>query len=151
MLENQWNDNYVSHNGKSYLKAKAFCEKYGLSKDIVYVWMYHGNKHIYKIGKEVTIDEKALLRRREFYYKVWNETIDNYYGITEHISENKLATLLQRYFGGKVTAWGVYLNTTMFRISWQEKPIASYKIPMELWTIWRFTTFLIRRIERLWQ
>jgi hypothetical protein len=143
-----WNDDTITVDGKQYLTVKGMVNKYEITRDAVYVNHHNGHKYIKKINGTLVVDDEALQRRRAFHWKIWNIACDNYYEISEYMPPYRLARLMAKFLWAKPDTWSVYLSTSMFRIDWQDKSVMHYKIPMTLWSVWRFTTFLLRRIKR---
>jgi len=132
----------------SLLSAAVFSEKYKLSKNIVHLAYYEKNPQIKKIDGKLYVDEKALLRRVEFRKRIWNKAHDNYYAITEYVSESQLYNFLSRMFGDSKRGWIQFLAYDLFSMANIEKSILSYKINNKLWMFYRFTTALIRMVLR---
>jgi len=107
-----------------------------------------GSKSVYKKNNVYEIDDKFLIRRRDFYTKIWNISHDNYFKITEHITELKLAMIINKYYKRSVDIWNMFMRTTLFSIQYQENSLFNYKINYNLWVFFRITTFIIRRLER---
>jgi len=132
----------------SLLSAVACCEKYKLNKNTVHIAYYNKNSQIKRIDGKLYVDEKALLRRVEFRKRIWNKAHDNYYAITEYISDSQLYNFLSRMFGASKSAWIQFLAYDLFSMANIEKSILSYKINNKLWMFYRFTTALIRMVLR---
>ena len=132
----------------SLLDAIAFSERYELSKGSLDV--AHHNKHpfVKKIAGTLYVDEKALIRRREFYKKVWNKAQENYYRINEFVPDPKLYTFLAKVLDGSANSWLQFLKYGLFSVAFNDKSILSYQISNRLWTFYRASTFIIRRLLR---
>ena len=135
------------------VKATLFVKDYpDISIENIYVKLCNGHKYIHKVGKEVYVDEIALVRRRAFYAKVWNICCDNYYELKPHLNDNKQAKILSKVTGDSKQSWNTYLGEGMFSIGWlMDKNITSYEVSEKLWTYFRVSSFLIRRTKRLWK
>ena len=132
----------------SLLSAVAFSEKYKMSVNMVHMAYYYNNPQIKRIDGKLYVDEKALLRRVEFRKRIWNKAHDNYYAITEYISDSQLYNFLSRMFGDSKRGWIQFLAYDLFSMANIEKSILSYKINNKLWVFYRFTTALIRMVLR---
>jgi hypothetical protein len=114
----------------------------------VYTLKYNGHKYIKKIGKSIYIDDKALVRRRQFHKKIWLMSHDNYYMLNEFIIDSQLAAILSRYTNRPKHNWVTYLYEQLFSTAYQDRSILAYKIPDMLWEFYRITTALIRSTQR---
>jgi len=134
----------------SLLSAVGFAERYDLHKDCVYVAYNHKNKHIIKIGNSLYVNETALIKRREFYNRVWNKAHENYYLITEYITDAQLYQFLGRALVdcGTAASWMQFIKYDLFSIAFKDKSLLSYKIKEKVWIFFRATTFIIRRLTR---
>jgi hypothetical protein len=130
------------------MRAIHFAEVYEYGNAQIYVELANGHQFVHRTDDGIFVDDKALIRRREFHKRVWLEAHDNYYKITEYINENRLGKLLRRHLGGCKSSWGVFMNMPLFSPAFQDTGLLSYKVPEKLWSFWRFTTVLIRALER---
>ena len=134
------------------LSASTFEDKYELPNSTVAQFKHsHGMVGMQKIGNTLYVDEKYFIRREEFRKKVWLQCHENYYAITEHIKDANLAYILARYTGRSQDTWHTYMNQGLFSLAGFDGTIFHYKVPYKQWEFWRITTFLIRRILRLWK
>jgi len=129
--------------------AVIFVKKYNLNHNIVSVVNFNGHKFTYKEGSNLYVDELALLRRRRFYTRVWEEATSNYYIITSYIRPYQLAEKLHSELGGGKQNWSTFLHSSLFSSFFQERSLLSYKINKKLWKFWRFTNKLIK--ENKWE
>ena len=137
-----------THYNTSLIHAIAFTQKYGIDNNSVSVAYHKKHKFVKKISGDLYVDEKALIKRREFYNKVWNKAHDNYFAITEHIKDNQLYKFLAKVFGENVHGWREFLRDGLFSLAFKEKSILSYRINYKLWAFFRASTFLIRSLMR---
>lgn len=134
---------------RGWITAKDFTEMYSLSKDVVYInKRVTDTEHIKKFNNSVYVNHKALLKRREFYHRVWLEATDNYYLLTDGGSQFKLAKVLSKYLGGTQQNWTVWMDTTLFSTAFMDRSLLEYKVLEKLWNFWRFTKWMIRIIKR---
>ena len=98
---------------------------------------------------ERLIDEEPIRRRLDFVKKVWLESHDNYYEIAEHISDYVFSKLLCRFLGGSVDIWRTFLQSGLFSIRSGNPFVVSPTVNNKLWKFWRFSTFLIKKLNRM--
>ena len=143
------------HYDTSLISAFEFVQKYEINFNSISVAHHKKHKFVQKIAGKLYVDEKALIRRREFYNRIWNKAHDNYFQITEHISDYKLSVFLAKVFKESANGWVEFFRDGLFSITFKEKSILTYKINYKLWVFFRASTFIIRslmRHERLvWQ
>jgi hypothetical protein len=130
------------------ISAVQFSEDYNCFLNLIHTYRKEGNKHIHKLPDGVYVDDAKLLKRRDFYIKIWLLSHDNYYKITEHITEAKLACILARYTEKDIAYWKSFLLYKLFSPSFRESNLLLYEIKYNYWAFFRVTTFLIRRIEK---
>jgi len=131
------------------VRAEEFSELYGVNINTIHQQSSTNHPLIYRVGYSIRVKVDKLKARHNFRRKVWLKNHDNYYAITEYISENKLAGLLARYTDISQQAWVTYMNQKLFRLL-PETLSFRYKLSPKDWLFFRYTTFMIKRIERLW-
>jgi len=112
------------------------------------IYRKSGHKALIKKDNRYDIDIKFLIRRRDFCIKIWNKAHENYYSIIEHISQRKLAILLNRFYKRSTNSWDAFMRDTLFSPVMHEKSLMKYEINFNLWAFFRITTVLIRRLSR---
>ena len=131
------------------ISSEEAAEMYGITPCNITQQLKKGNKHVHKIGSFLYIDDVALLKRREFANKIWNQANDNYFAITELISESDLARLLFRYLPHRtLSSWYVFVNNQLFSIAFKDRSLLAYKVPAQLWEFYRITRAIIRSSQR---
>jgi hypothetical protein len=147
MLEQELVSRRIKHCGKELLSASAFADKYNITSVTTYVRAKE-HPYIYKIDKGVYIDEQALLQARELKWKVWLESHENYFQITEYISARQLGKLLSKYTGKPLHYWEVYMSVDLWSIGWQESSILNYRISEKLFMFHKLTNYIINKARR---
>jgi len=132
------------------MSVNTFCEVYDESSSAIYT--HHSLKDTPFIIKTATggvlVDDKALIRRREFYIRVWEQSHKYYYILNELKKDSKIAEILSKYVGRSKSSWKVFLNHNLFSNSFKNRSLLRYKIDERLWIFWRVSGTIIRRAYR---
>jgi hypothetical protein len=148
MLNNEWNEDIVVK-GKKFISSRVFCERHrDTSPGTIQIASFNNSPHVFKFRNKLYVNEEALIRQKKFYEKIWLQSHENYYEITEYISDYKLAQLLCHFFNDDMTKWTTFLNQNLFSYAWSDKSLFATKMSDNLWAFFRFSTFLIRRINK---
>jgi len=131
---------------QGWISAVEFAEMYSLSDSTAYTKT--NNPYVMKIGNSVYINHKALIRRRDFYKRVWLEATDNYYELIDGASQFKLAKVLSKYLGNTPTSWNTWMTLVLFSTAYNDKSLLNYKVSVKLWEFWRFTIWIKMVIKR---
>lgn len=127
------------------LSAKSFLHLYGGTHNLVYVNHAHKHKYVLKIGNAIYVEVGKLKKRRDFYEKVWNRSIDNYYALCSLLEKKDLIDLLSNKMGGSKQSWREFVNYDLFSTHFRERNLLSYKINKKLWKFYRFSQHYARR------
>jgi len=134
------------------IDINSFCDIYEVSHNLVYVTKGQKPsiaKFFHKVSeREMYIDDKAIARRKNFGLKVINISRDNYYKLTEEHTDTQIAKILSHYSGSSVASWRMFLRIALFSFSYQEHSVLQYEITDKMWQFFRYSTFLIRGLER---
>ena len=107
-----------------------FCEKYGLT----YI-------NVSRYAKKGLINEKYFVRRREFFYKVRNETHDIYFFLEKHLSIWDICRLLAIVDGDTsasgVANWNNFIHRVLFA-NYSDSPITADVMSSNLYSCWRY-------------
>jgi len=122
----------------------TFVYKYNTSRDSIYVAFYNGHKYISKRRNRVYIDDKALIRRREFRKRLWNESHDMLYMMINTIPKFTLAKMLEERYGSTRASWMTFLSNGLFSPAWMDRSILMYKIPKRSWQFYKFAKQMTR-------
>ncbi len=95
------------------------------------------------------IHETPIKRRLNFVKKVWLESHENYYKLTEETSDYKLSKIISRFTDGSHLSWNMFLKEQLWALKAGHPSVVNPIVQNMLWTFWRYSTFLIRRLERL--
>ena len=124
--------------------VETFTYKYETSKDSIYVAFYKGHKYISKKRGRIYIDDKALIRRRDFRKRIWNESHDMLYEMTNTIQRYTIADMLSKKYGRSRQSWMTFLSSGLFSAAWIDQSILKYKIPMMSWQFYKFAKQMTR-------
>lgn len=148
MKQNNFTQKNRAFYDASLISSLAFCERYELSTSAIDVAYYNNHPYVKKIAGALYVNEKALIRRREFYKRVWNKAHENYYNITEYITDAQFYNFLGRVLDRSRESWMQFLHYGLFSVAFNDKSILSYGISAQLWEFFRASTFVIRRLSR---
>jgi len=142
-------------NAQNWVSVVEFCSEYDIDDNSFRVLLSKDKKrtfgkYVKQLNSKNYINLKPLIARQEFRKTIWLVNHDNYFAITEHISDYNLALILARYTGKTRANWTQFLSFRLFSLALTEKSLLDYKVPDNMWEFYRVTTFLIRRINRLW-
>ena len=105
---------------------------------------YNHHKYIHKMGKYLTIDYRALLRRREFNKRIWLEAHTNYYTLHNSLSDTEQSIILAKQFDRTEPVWGNFLRYGLFSLAQLERSLLAYEVNTMLWEYWKASRSLIR-------
>jgi len=134
------------------LSSDEFCELFNISKQQIDVTKHNGCKFITTINHKTFVDEKALIRRKEFKKKIWLQNHENFYELIENgITENKLSEILAKFSPNAYLTWTTFFSSRglLFSLSGMDSSVLSNKISSMHWNFFRLSTFIIRRLKRL--
>ena len=130
------------------LTVDEFVEIYNDTFETVHSANYNHNPFIHKKGRKLYIDDKALLRRRNFMRRVWMEAHENYYILAEHKSDSDMSRILSRFTDRSMHTWNSFQQKSLFSLTPFDKSLLSYKVNDMLYEYWRITRAIIRRSRR---
>ena len=109
--------------------ARDFVELYGGTVNSVYQAKKDGNKYVLKKGKYVYVDDKKLIKRKEFMYRIKQQNQDNYYRLKElGLSDVAISNLLYKGTNRAAHTWRMYMGKTLFSSAYQNRNLLVYKI-----------------------
>ena len=107
-----------------------FCQKYGIDEN-----------NVRRFAKGGFVNEKYFVRRREFFYRVRNETHEIYYFLEKHLSIWQICTLLAIVDGdnsaSSIQSWNNFIHKVLFT-NYSNKPITVDIMSLNLYTCWRY-------------
>ena len=123
------------------MQVAGFCQKHGLSKDMIYVAKSDGRlpKSIFHRpfnSKLDLIDESYFIRRVEFKRQVHLFNQSMYYLLTEHFSVMEYARAIAEHGNGLAESIYNHLNTRLFALD--ENSIVTNKVNRVDWMLFRF-------------
>ena len=132
------------------MRVKEFCEVFEQSENAVYAHnSLYGSKFIVQVApKEIRIDVDALLRRREFYQRVWLQSHKFYFILSELKKDSEIATILSKFIGRSKGSWQTYIKYNLFSTAFQDRSLLRYEIDDMLYMFWRVSGTIIRRAYR---
>ena len=128
---------------KGTITAVKFADKYGLSRDLVYVHRHNGNKYVAKTKYGIVVYEHKLQLRHKFRRRVLDETIDLINELS--MTPRDMSKLLAKYYGGNPITWSNFLYYRIYVLTTSEESILVYKVPKRLWQAYRYLRWLKRR------
>jgi len=138
------------------LRINDFCCKYDVNVTSINTNVSNNRngiiaKSIIKGSKrgERLIDEEPIKRRLKFVKKIWLESHDNYYKISEHLSDYKFSKLLYKFLGGSRQGWNEFLKSGLWSLRSGHPFVVNPVVNGMLWKFWRFSTLLIKKLCRL--
>lgn len=128
-----------------------FCQKYGLSRDAVYVAKSEGKLPSSIFHKPInshadSIDESYFLRRAKFRRKVELFNQSMYYILTEHFSVAEYAKAIVKVFGRPFDSVYIHLNMRLFTLD--DRSILVSKVSKLNWDLFRFNRKVIIMLNR---
>jgi hypothetical protein len=111
------------------LSAKDFVELHGGTVNSVYQAHKINNKYISKDGKYLIVDDKSLLKRRQFQVKIKQINQDNYYKLKAlDISDTDISNILSKETNRAAHTWRMYMGKTLFSSAYQSRNLLVYKV-----------------------
>lgn len=107
------------------------------------------SKSLFKEKGARCIHETPIKRRLNFAKKVWLESHENYYKLTEETSDYELSKIISKFANGSHASWNMFLSNQLWALKAGHPSVTNPITPKMLWVFWRYSTFLVRRLERL--
>jgi hypothetical protein len=132
----------------SKLSIKTFAEKYNIKEKTLYVVKISKPEFFGEdTAGKLIVKEDKFLKYKKFKKKITEKAQDNFYMLDKWIDEDTQAKLLARYMGSDKSTWKSFLGYNLFAVD--SSSILGFNIPSMMWKYYRFTTALIRHINRL--
>jgi hypothetical protein len=130
------------------LHIKSFVDIYeDASIDSVHMASHNGNKYVVKIKGKLYVEDKKLLKRREFIIKVKHMNQDNFYRLKDlGMSGMSIARFVSTY-SGSISTWNQYISRDLFSLAYTSKSILNYKVSKRDWIFNKATRALLRGIK----
>jgi hypothetical protein len=111
------------------LSAKDFVAIHGGTINSVYQAHKNNNKYISKDGKYLIVDDKSLLKRRQFQVKIKLQNQGNYYELKAlGVSDTDLSNILAAETDRAAHTWRMYMSTSLFSLAYDDKNLLAYKV-----------------------
>ncbi len=130
-----------------YISFDGFVEKYDVNKNHLFVLASTGNSMFHRVNNKWYIDEKALIKRKEFVRRVWLTAHEYYFDIAEYfVSDNRFAIFLSRFTPQSKEAWVDFLRNGLFALP--NDDVFGYKVKGKLWVFFNICRVVVRRRDR---
>ena len=132
---------------KGYVSLDSFVDRYGVNKNHLFVLANTRNPMFKRVNGKWYIDEKALVKRKEFRKRLWLAAHEYYFDIAAYFgNDNRFAIFLAKFTPQKKEAWVDFLRNGLFALP--NENIFSYKVKGRLWLFFNICRLIIRRRDR---
>ena len=132
---------------KGYVSIDIFVDRYEVNKNHLFVLASTGNTMFKRVNGKWYIDEKSLVRRKEFRKRLWLAAHEYYFDIAAYFgNDSKFAKMLEKYTGKSKEGWIDFLRHGLFAIP--NDDMFRYKVKNRLWVFFFITRAIIRIRDR---
>ena len=134
----------------SLVKLQDFCDNNNVSINNFYVQKSNGSlpdNCIVRDGKAVYVNEKVIIRYKNFQKMVRNFNQDMLYYLTDDISESELARQAAKQYGGTYHTYMSHFGRGMFYLA--EKSIINTQVNKMDWKLFKFFRSILYRMSKV--